>query len=111
MGMLAIALVLAIEDAQEMFQRSNVLYVYVHVYACWGVWTKSRVFSCYGRRLPLERRWKGTRNSSSRTQAVKMTIADILDVPCGCSVTTPSEDSDIDQKVVSVLIGLELSST
>lgn len=36
MGMLAIALVLAIEDAQEMFQRSNVLYVYVHVYACWG---------------------------------------------------------------------------
>jgi hypothetical protein len=27
---------LAIEDAQEMFQRNNVLYVYVHVYACWG---------------------------------------------------------------------------
>jgi len=36
MGKLAVALVLAIEDAQEMFQRNNVLYVYVHVYACWG---------------------------------------------------------------------------
>jgi len=40
--MLAVALVLAIEDAQEMFQRSKVLYVYVHVYACFyvigGVW-------------------------------------------------------------------------
>lgn len=88
MGMLAIALVLAIEDAQEMFQRNNVLYVYVHVYACCGVWTKSRMFLCFGRRLPLERRWKG--NSSFRTQVVKMTIADILEVPCVCSVTTPS---------------------
>lgn len=84
--MLAVALVLAIEDAQEMFQRNNVLYVYVHVYACWGVWTKSRYVT--GGVSPLARRWKW--NSSSRTQAVKMTIADILDVPYGCSVTTPS---------------------
>lgn len=58
MGMLAVALVLAIEDAQEMFQRSNVLYVYVHVYACWGVWTKSRYVM--GGVSPLERRWKWT---------------------------------------------------
>jgi hypothetical protein len=39
MGKLAVALVLGIEDAHEMFQQNNVLYVYVHVYACW-VWTK-----------------------------------------------------------------------
>ena len=34
MGILGVALVLAFEDAQEMFQR-NVLYVYVRVYVCW----------------------------------------------------------------------------
>jgi hypothetical protein len=32
--MLGVALVLAFEDAQDMFQQ-NVLYVYVRVYACW----------------------------------------------------------------------------
>jgi hypothetical protein len=51
--MLAVAFVLAIEDAQEMFQRNNVLYVY-SMCMCMrvGVWTKSRVFLCYGRRFP-----------------------------------------------------------
>lgn len=53
------------------------MYVYVHVYACLGVLTKT---ACYGRRL-LEKRRK--ENGSSPTKAVKMAIADILDVPCG----------------------------
>jgi hypothetical protein len=81
MGMLAVAFVLAIEDAQEMFQRNNVLYVYVHVYSCWGCGPKSPNPVCFyvmGGVCSLERRWKG--NGSSPAQAVKMTIADILDV-------------------------------
>lgn len=53
MGMLAVPLVLAIEDAQE---RVSTKQRTVYVCACvcvLGVWTKSRVFLCYGRRLPL----------------------------------------------------------
>jgi hypothetical protein len=52
MGVLAVALVLAIEDAQEMFQRSNVLVcVCVSVCVLRGV---DKIPLCYGRGLPGE---------------------------------------------------------
>jgi hypothetical protein len=52
MRMLTVVLVfLAIEDAQEMFQ---LLYVYVHVYACWGCGSIPRFFMLWARLTPGE---------------------------------------------------------
>jgi hypothetical protein len=100
-AIVAFALVLSIDDAQEMFQRNNVLYVYVHVYAYWGYGPKSTDPAC----LYVMDGVSPWRNSSSTSCE---NHADILDVPSGIVLLfcdDSSWDSDIDQKAVSVLIG------
>lgn len=76
MGMLGVALVLAFEDAQEMFQR-NVLCVYVRV----GVDQIPRVFMLSAAFAPCRDNKRGFALPTR-----KLTIAGILDVPCCGSV-------------------------
>jgi hypothetical protein len=82
MGKLAAAFVLAIKDAQEMFQRNNVLCVYVHVYACWGCGPNPACFYVLSAAFVP---WRDDGRGLA-LPAHKLTIANILDVPCCGSV-------------------------